>query len=90
MALYNRGVQLTAPQWRQVQELKDLLQKSYLVTKKLQLDDLSPGYFWCKMDRLAANVFLVQDSIIAGEILKSMKKREAGLLLSTTFLSPIY
>jgi hypothetical protein len=42
------------------------------------------------MDRLAANVFLVQDSIIAGEILKSMKKKEAELLLMTTFLSLIY
>jgi hypothetical protein len=42
------------------------------------------------MGRPAGDVFQVQDSIIAGEILKSMKKKEAELLLSTTFLSPIY
>jgi hypothetical protein len=88
--LHNRGVQLTAPQWRQAQELKNILQKSHLVSKKLQLHDLTPGYFFCKMDKPAGDVFQVQDSIVAGEILKSMKKREAELLLSTTFLSLIY
>jgi hypothetical protein len=86
--IFNKNLQLTAPQWRQAQELKDLLQKSYLVTKKLQLDDLTPGYFFRKWKGLR-DVFQVHDSIIAGEILRSMKKREAELL-SPTFLAAIY
>jgi len=72
------GIQLSAPQWRQAQELKNILQKSYLVTKKLQLHALTPDYFFSKMDRPARDVFQVHDSIIAGEILKSMKKRRQG------------
>jgi hypothetical protein len=62
--------------------------KSYLVTKKLQLDDLTPGYFYQKWKGLR-DVFQLHDSIIAGEILRSMKKREAELL-SPTFLAAIY
>jgi len=31
------NLQLTAPQWKQVKELQDMLKKSYMVMKNLQL-----------------------------------------------------
>jgi hypothetical protein len=41
-------LQLSTAQWKQAQELRDMLKKSFEVTKKMQLDDLTPGYFFRK------------------------------------------
>jgi len=87
--VYNKNLQLTAPQWRQAQQLKDLLKKSFEVTKKLQLDDLTPGYFYRKWIGLR-NVFQVQGSLIAEDILSSMKMREGDLLNNPFFLAAVY
>jgi hypothetical protein len=50
--IYQKNLQLTTSQWKQAQELRDMLSKSFEVTKKLQLDDLTPGYFYRKWSGL--------------------------------------
>jgi len=87
--LYDKNVQLTAPQWRQAQELKDLLKKAYEVTKKLQYENLTTGYFYRKWSGLR-DVLQGNGSIIAETILKSMKKREKELLGNSFFLAAVY
>jgi hypothetical protein len=71
--IYEKHLQLTAPQWRQAQDLKELLKKGYIVTKKLQLEDLTPGYFFRKWSGLR-DVLQVNSSIIAEKIVESMRK----------------
>jgi len=87
--IFKQGLQLTAPQWRQAQELRDMLKKSFTVTKKMQLDDLTPGYFYRKWSGLR---LLMEDhgGLIAREIFESMKKREQELLKNSLFLSAIF
>jgi hypothetical protein len=46
--IYQKNLQLSTAQWKQAQELRDMLKKSFEVTKKMQLDDLTPGYFFRK------------------------------------------
>jgi len=87
--IYEKHLQLTAPQWRQAQDLKFLLKKGYLVTKKLQLEDLTPGYFFRKWTGLR-DFLQVNGSIIAEKIMESMKKREKELLGNSFFLAAVY
>ncbi len=47
-----KNLQLTTSQWKQAQKLRDMLRKSFEVTKKLQLDNLTPGYFYRKWSGL--------------------------------------
>jgi len=84
--IYEKHLQLTAPQWRQAQDLKFLLKKGYLVTKKLQL---TPGYFFRKWTGLR-DFLQVNGSIIAEKIMESMKKREKELLGNSFFLAAVY
>ena len=37
---------LSPHQWDQLEDLKDLLERSFVLTKKMQLEDLTPGYFF--------------------------------------------
>jgi hypothetical protein len=82
-----------APQWRQAQELKELLKKGFIVTKKLQMEDLTPGYFFRKRSGLRDVVQVnvqVNGSIIAEKIVESMRKREKELLGNSFFLAAVY
>ena len=88
--IFEKHLHLTAPQWRQAQELKDeIMKKGFIVTKKLQLEDLTPGYFFRKWSGLR-NVLQVNGSIIAERIVESMKKREKELLGNSFFLAAVY
>ena len=87
--IYEKHLQLTAPQWRQAQDLKELLKKGFIVTKKLQLEDLTPGYFFRKWSGLR-DVLQVNGSIIAEKIVESMRKREKELLGNSFFLAAVY
>ena len=49
------------------------------MTKKLQIDDITPGYFYKKWSGLRL-CYENNDSLLATEIAKAMKKREADLL----------
>jgi hypothetical protein len=84
----NRKLQLTKSQWQQIQELRDMLYKCFLVTKKMQLEDLTPGYFFRKWTGL---VLVVEDhgGLIATKIMESMKRREAELFGSSVFLAAV-
>ncbi len=68
------------------QELKELLKKGFIVTKKLQLEDLTPGYFFRKWSGLM-DVLQVNGSIIAEKIEESMRKGEKELLGKQLLLS---
>jgi len=88
--IFEKHLHLTAPQWRQAQELKDeIMKKGFIVTKKLQLEDLTPGYFFRKWSGLR-NVLQVNGSLIAERIVESMKKREKELLGNSFFLAAVY
>jgi hypothetical protein len=84
----NRKLQLTTSQWVQTQELRDMLYKCYLVTKKFQLEDLTPGYFFRKWTGL---VLVLEDhgGLIASEIVESMRRRETELFGNSVFLAAV-
>jgi hypothetical protein len=84
--IFEKHLHLTAPQWRQAQELKDLMKKGSIVTKKLQLEDLTPGYFFRKWSGLR-NVLQVNGSIIAERIVESMKRGREGATRQQLLLS---
>jgi hypothetical protein len=50
--IYQKNLQLTAPEWKQLLELRDLLKKTFEISQKLQLDELTPGYFFQKWSGL--------------------------------------
>lgn len=87
--LFQKGLHITPPQWKQMQELRDLLKKSYEVTKKMQSDDLTPGYFYRKWTGLLA-LMQQHTSVIADIIVASMKKRGNEFLHNSLFLAAIY
>jgi bifunctional polynucleotide phosphatase/kinase len=84
----NKNLFLTNAQWEQAEELRDILQKAFEVTKKLQFDDITPGYFYKKWSGLRL-CYENNDSLLATEIAKSMKKREAGLLNNGLLLAAV-
>lgn len=87
--IYQKGINITAPQWKQIQELRDMLKKSYEVTKKMQMEDLTPGYFYRKWSGLQS-MMEVHSGIIADIIFASMKKRESELMNNSLFVAAIY
>jgi len=84
----NVQLRLTTKQWEQAEELKNLLEKAFIVTKKLQLDDLTPGYFYRKWTGLKL-VLKHNGGMITQSILASMKKRETELLSNDVILAAI-
>ena len=84
----NKNLFLTNAQWEQAEELRDILQKAFEVTKKLQFDNITPGYFYKKWSGLRL-CYENNDSLLATEIAKSMKKREAGLLNNGLLLAAV-
>jgi len=87
-AIGNKNLFLTNAQWEQAEELRDILQRAFEVTKKLQFDDITPGYFYKKWSGLRL-CYENNDSLLATEIAKSMKKREAGLLNNGLLLAAV-
>ncbi len=84
----NKNLFLTNAQWEQAEELRDILQRAIEVTKKLQFDDITPGYFYKKWSGLRL-CYENNDSLLATEIAKSMKKREADLLDNGLLLAAV-
>jgi hypothetical protein len=84
----NKNLFLTNAQWEQAEELRDILQRAFEVTKKLQFDDITPGYFYKKWSGLGL-CYENNDSLLATEIAKSMKKREADLLNNGLLLAAV-
>ncbi len=90
----NTQLQMTSRQWDQVEELRNLLQKAFVVTKALQLEDLTPGYFYRKWTGL--KLFLEdRGGLLAEGILASVSRREKDLLdngaiLAATFVDPTH
>ena len=74
----NEKLHMTTSQWNQAQELKDMLQKSYTITKKMQLENLTVGYF---MRQWTGLKWMLEENggLIALEILSSMNRREREL-----------
>jgi bifunctional polynucleotide phosphatase/kinase len=87
-AIGNKNLFLTNAQWEQAEELRDILQRAFEVTKKLQFDDITPGYFYKKWSGLRL-CYENNDSLLATEIAKSMKKREADLLNNGLLLAAV-
>jgi bifunctional polynucleotide phosphatase/kinase len=84
----NKNLFLTNAQWEQAEELRDILQKAFEVTKKLQFDNITPGYFYKKWSGLRL-CYENNDSLLATEIAKAMKKREADLLDNGLLLAAV-
>jgi len=84
----NKNLFLTNAQWEQAEELRDILQKAFEVTKKLQFDNITPGYFYKKWSGLRL-CYENNDSLLATEIAKAMKKREADLLNNGLLLAAV-
>ena len=84
----NQKLSLTAHQWEQDVELRDLLQKAFEVTKKVQYADCSPGYFYRKWSGLRL-YYENNGSILATEIAKSMEKRESDLCSNNLFFAAV-
>ena len=80
-------LKMTEFQWNEVEELSNLLKKPLEITKKLQYEGLTAGYFYRKWTGL--KLFLNDNgSLFAKDMVKSMEKRE-GLLLSPTLLAAV-
>ena len=75
----NRNLDLKKAEWDQAVNLRDLLKKAYFLTKTLQFEDCSPGYFYKKWTGLKHH-YKQHGSVLADIIAKSMDSREAELL----------
>jgi hypothetical protein len=85
----NKSLDMTNIQWQQTEELRDMLEMSFRVTKKMQLEDLTPGYFYRKWTGLVLQLEN-NGGLIAKAICDSMKKREKELLDNSMMLSAVY
>ena len=69
---------MTDDQWQEAEDVAAMLRKPFEVTKKLQLEGLTPGYFFRKWDGLKK--FLDDNgSLFACEVHESMVAREEDL-----------
>ena len=75
----NKNLELTKTQWDQAVNLRDLLKKAYILTKSLQFEDCSPGYFYKKWTGLKLH-YKQHGSVLAHIIASSMDSREEELL----------
>ena len=72
-------MKLTKAEWDQAVNLRDLLKKAFIMTKSLQFEDCSPGYFYKKWTGLKLH-YAQHSSKLAEVISDSMGSREAELL----------
>ena len=75
----NCNLKLTKAEWDQAVNLRDLLKKAFIMTKSLQFEDCSPGYFYKKWTGLKLH-YAQHGSKLAEVISDSMGWREAELL----------
>jgi hypothetical protein len=68
LEICQKNLQLNTSQWKQAQELRDMLRKCFEVTKKLQLNDLTPGYFYRKWSGLQLLVEAHSSTIATSKI----------------------
>nr|XP_039273925.1 uncharacterized protein LOC120347876 [Styela clava] len=85
----NPDITLTDLQWRQTHQLEELLREPYLVTKRLQAQDLTPGSFYKEWKNLIYKLSQ-SSSIIADAIKASMLRRAKCLLDNPVLLAAIY
>ena len=87
--LGNRECQMSDFEWRTLQELKDILNKPFVFTKKLQMEDLSGGYFFRKWKGI--KLFMASSNCqVKDDILDSMNRREPQVfnrtLIAATYI----
>ena len=84
----NTRLNLSSFEWEQAISLRDLLKKAHLITKSLQYENLTPGYFYRKWSGLK---LFYQDhgSSLADAIAHSMQKREKELLSNGLLLAAV-
>jgi hypothetical protein len=88
----NDQLDLTAHQWEQAVELRDLLREAVTVTTKLRMEDVTPGHFfreWTGLKLYLEN----KGGVLADDICALMKRREQemldnGMLLAAVLLDP--
>ena len=85
----NPSLALTEGQWKSAIELEELLQLPYIVTKKLQAEDLTAGKFSFDWKKLIFNLNK-KGGIIVDGILKSINRREPQLTDNDILLASIY
>ena len=84
----NENLNLSSFEWEHAISLRDLLMKAHLITKSLQFENLTPGYFYRKWSGLK---LFYQDhgSSLADDFLHSMQKREEELLGNGLLLAAV-
>ena len=75
----NEKLHLNESEWKQAISLRDMLFYAYKCTKKLQEENLSPGYFYHKLNNLKIH-YNTHGSQLGQAISESMAKREDKLL----------
>ncbi|XP_077975500.1 uncharacterized protein LOC144431349 [Styela clava] len=85
----NPDITLTDLQWRQTHQLEELLREPYLVPKRLQAQDLTPGSSYKEWKNLIYKLSQ-SSSIIADAIKAFMLRREKCLLDNPVLLAAIY
>ena len=85
----NQSLSLTTSQWQSAIELEKLLQLPYIVTKKLQDEDLTAGEIMCEWKKLIFDLSK-KGGAIADGIVQSMNRREPQLTSNDAMLASIY
>ncbi len=85
----NEKLQMSSYQWAQAKELADMLEKSYIVSKKMQLEDLTAGYFLRQWTGLKW-VLEENGGLIARDILAAMNRREKTLFENPVILAAVF
>lgn len=76
-------------EWESAKKIKNILEKPYLATLRLQSADLTPGMFF--KERCYLKQFLQEDGDrISLTIYAAMKEREIKLISNTHFLAAVY
>ena len=86
--LGNKNFNLSSFEWEQAISLRDLLKKAHLITKSLQYENLTPGYFYRKWSGLKL-FYQYHGSSLADAIGHSMQKREKELLSNGLLLAAV-
>lgn len=85
----NPNLSLTETQWEQATTLENILYRPYILTKKLQTEDLTPGAFFFEWRNLIYQLSS-NDDPISSAITSSMNKREQLLLQNEILVAAIY
>ena len=84
----NKILSMTDSEWEESIALRDILKKAFIITKALQFEDLTLGYFYKKWSGLRV-YYQEHDSNLANSIAKSMEKREKDLLENGILLAAV-